>query len=464
MPRIAAIARWVTPRRPIDARTSAKTSRGKVSTLGLGSHRAQRDLERPRRGHARPERAYLPEKDPLRLRPAHRHHVAGPAAALVNGVDPRHDAQAKQERRHVRGEAPAARREVDARAAASTRTARSRSCRPWPTGAGAAAPPGRSRARRPRRVDASRGTAGRRRPSSRSQTVDSRRVPAVAVAADHELVPGATARVAVHDAAELPAGRLGDDAAVLLGGRRVAQRLVYEVAAVADEVAQQGEPMLRPSRGARRLRQAASDGQPRSRFEILDPHPAGGAQQAVTPCGADTPAAREAHVEHRSSPDLPDPVARRANDTLRRPTPPGPRESSRRAPRSVHACRRPGRPGCRRSRTPEGPRAAGAGRCGPRGRGRAGRARSPGTPSSLARPFIERLIAEISCWRFSTRPARAHELEVVHDDEAEPVLRLQPPALGPHLERGDGGRVVDEDASTARGRCRPWPAAPSPSR
>ena len=42
-------------------------------------------------------------------------------------------------------------------------------------------------------------------------------------------------------------------------------------------------------------------------------------------------------------------------------------------------------------------------------------------------------------------PGRGHELQVVHDDEAEAVLGLEAPALGPHLERRDGGRVVDEE-------------------
>ena len=39
-----------------------------------------------------------------------------------------------------------------------------------------------------------------------------------------------------------------------------------------------------------------------------------------------------------------------------------------------------------------------------------------------------------------------HELQVVDDDEAEAVLGLEAPALRPHLQGRDHGRVVDVDA------------------
>src|SRR5690606_22206107 len=43
-------------------------------------------------------------------------------------------------------------------------------------------------------------------------------------------------------------------------------------------------------------------------------------------------------------------------------------------------------------------------------------------------------------------PARVHELDVVHDDEAElGLIRLEPARLGPHLENAQRARVVDPD-------------------
>jgi hypothetical protein len=66
--------------------------------------------------------------------------------------------------------------------------------------------------------------------------IHSLRVPAVAVSADDQLVPVAPAGVPVHGASELGASGFGDQAAVVLRGRVVAQGLVNRIAAVADEV------------------------------------------------------------------------------------------------------------------------------------------------------------------------------------------------------------------------------------
>src|ERR1700730_15318383 len=41
--------------------------------------------------------------------------------------------------------------------------------------------------------------------------------------------------------------------------------------------------------------------------------------------------------------------------------------------------------------------------------------------------------------------APAHELEIVDHDQDEPVLRLHAPGLGPRLQHGEGGRIVDVD-------------------
>src|SRR5713226_3717659 len=41
--------------------------------------------------------------------------------------------------------------------------------------------------------------------------------------------------------------------------------------------------------------------------------------------------------------------------------------------------------------------------------------------------------------------APTHELEVIDHDQVEPVLRLHAPGLGPRLQHGEGGRIVDVD-------------------
>ncbi|MNC87554.1 hypothetical protein D3C83_32860 [compost metagenome] len=45
--------------------------------------------------------------------------------------------------------------------------------------------------------------------------------------------------------------------------------------------------------------------------------------------------------------------------------------------------------------------------------------------------------------------ATRHQLDVVHHEQVEPVLRLETPGLGPHLEHPDAGGVVDEETHRA---------------
>ena len=44
-------------------------------------------------------------------------------------------------------------------------------------------------------------------------------------------------------------------------------------------------------------------------------------------------------------------------------------------------------------------------------------------------PFRFRLMVEISCWRFSDPAGRTHQLQVVDDDQPQPVLLLSRRAL-----------------------------------
>ena len=67
-----------------------------------------------------------------------------------------------------------------------------------------------------------------------------RRMPAIAVAADHELVPRAATGMARDDAAERTS-RLGHRLAVFFARCRVAQRLVHEIAAIAHQMPQEDD-------------------------------------------------------------------------------------------------------------------------------------------------------------------------------------------------------------------------------
>ena len=54
--------------------------------------------------------------------------------------------------------------------------------------------------------------------------------------------------------------------------------------------------------------------------------------------------------------------------------------------------------------------------------------------SSLAKPFNEREMSEISWTRFSAYSDFA-SAEVVHDDKPDVVLYLEPASLGSHLQQ-----------------------------
>ena len=67
-----------------------------------------------------------------------------------------------------------------------------------------------------------------------------------------------------------------------------------------------------------------------------------------------------------------------------------------------------------------------------------------GTSSSLASSLSARENSETSCWRRLDPLARAHQLQVVDDDELEVVPLLEPAALGADLHQRHVRAVVDE--------------------
>jgi len=78
-------------------------------------------------------------------------------------------------------------------------------------------------------------------------------------------------------------------------------------------------------------------------------------------------------------------------------------------------------------------------RCGLRG-ARQLRERDHGNRELLASPLSERLIEAISAVAVLDPPPALGQLQVVHDHQAQAVLGFEAAALGPHLERRDGGR------------------------
>src|ERR1700734_1801349 len=87
-------------------------------------------------------------------------------------------------------------------------------------------------------------------------------MPAIAIAANNELMPSAGGTfVPCHRTSELFSAR-AHQCAVLFIDCRVAQRLMYRVAAIAYEMSEQDQPMLRPALGFGRCRQPSRHCQP----------------------------------------------------------------------------------------------------------------------------------------------------------------------------------------------------------
>jgi hypothetical protein len=91
--------------------------------------------------------------------------------------------------------------------------------------------------------------------------VDSGGVPAIAVSSENELVPASAALVPRRLHTEFGRRGVSHDAAIFLGARGVAQRLMPEVAAMTDEVPEQNDPRIGPLANGRGLGQFSSDRQ-----------------------------------------------------------------------------------------------------------------------------------------------------------------------------------------------------------
>src|SRR5262245_25042239 len=79
-------------------------------------------------------------------------------------------------------------------------------------------------------------------------------MPAIPVSADEKLVPAPSASVAGHTAAEFLARATSHDLAVLLRARRIAERLMRQIAAIPDQLAEKRDPMIGPVVGGRGFR------------------------------------------------------------------------------------------------------------------------------------------------------------------------------------------------------------------
>jgi len=75
-------------------------------------------------------------------------------------------------------------------------------------------------------------------------------------------VPRPAASVAPHDVPEAPARSVRHRDAVLLRARRVAQRLVFEIAAIADQLTEENDVAIGPDDGLLRLGHGACRGDP----------------------------------------------------------------------------------------------------------------------------------------------------------------------------------------------------------
>src|SRR6266542_1473523 len=90
-------------------------------------------------------------------------------------------------------------------------------------------------------------------------------MPSIAIVRNQELVPASHVRIARHFRAELFDGGLGYAPAVLLGAGRVTHWASHEVAAIADELAEERDAPVRPLDRDRRFGHL-----PRDRDAIAD--------------------------------------------------------------------------------------------------------------------------------------------------------------------------------------------------
>ena len=145
---------------------------------------------------------------------------------------------------------------------------------------------------------------------------DTKGRPAVAVAADDQLVPGANWGLIAGHATSERFGGAAYGAAVLFGSGRVTQRLVHQITALANQMTQQHEPVSRPTLRLHRFRQAARECEALTRLECAHGCPACSGQQPVFRGRPNRPAAGELHFAYRAATHFPDRVGSRTNKTL----------------------------------------------------------------------------------------------------------------------------------------------------
>src|SRR5262249_12246942 len=84
-------------------------------------------------------------------------------------------------------------------------------------------------------------------------------LPTVPVPGDDELMPAPPAGVAAHGGAELRLRCLPYGLAVLLGGRRVAERLGWGIASIAPQIGEQDDARVGPAHRALGLRELSRE-------------------------------------------------------------------------------------------------------------------------------------------------------------------------------------------------------------
>src|SRR6204780_3809724 len=131
------------------------------------------------------------------------------------------------------------------------------------------------------------------------------RMLAIAVATDHKLMPGAGwTFVSRHRATKCFGGRT-HDGAVLFINRRVAQRLMYRVAAIAYKMPEQDQPMFRPALGFGGCWQAPCHGQPIALRKHANSRPSAPGEQAMFRSGPEAAAACGVDANHCFTTDVP---------------------------------------------------------------------------------------------------------------------------------------------------------------
>src|ERR1041385_3383719 len=110
-------------------------------------------------------------------------------------------------------------------------------------------------------------------PETAEPCIDPGRPPSVAVSTQQQLVPIATTFVATHYRTERRTRRIRDRCTIRLGTRRVSQRLTLEIAAIADQLSEEDQMLVRPAQRLAWLRQGSGSPYPLAHGHILDSPP-----------------------------------------------------------------------------------------------------------------------------------------------------------------------------------------------